>query len=68
MQNQARIVSSLILCVAYFITLYVDNVTGARLYLLGNVLAFPYMINHKCWDVVALLTFFIVVGIPKAFC
>ena len=67
MQNQARILSSLILCVAYIITLYVDTITGSRLYLVGNVLALPYMIKHTCWDIVALLSFFIIVGLPKVF-
>ena len=66
-ENKARILSSLILCVAYIVTLYVNEVTGARLYILGNTLALPYMIRYKCWDVVALLGFFIVVGLPKAF-
>lgn len=65
MENKARILSSLVLCVAYIITLYVDTTTGSRLYLLGNALAMPYMIKHKCWDIVALLAFFIVVGLPK---
>ena len=67
MQNQARILSSLILCIAYIITLYVDTITGSRLYLIGNALALPYMIKHKCWDIVALLSFFIIVGLPKVF-
>ena len=67
MQNQARILSSLILCVAYIITLYVDTIIGSRLYLVGNALALPYMIKHKCWDIVTLLTFFIIVGLPKVF-
>jgi len=66
MENKARILSSLVLCVAYIITLYVDNVLGARLYLIGNSLAVPYMIKNKCWDIVALLAFFIVVGLPRA--
>lgn len=66
MENKARILSSLILCVAYVITLYVDTTTGSRLYLLGNALALPYMIKNKCWDIVALLAFFIVVGLPRA--
>ena len=66
MENKARILSSLILCVAYIITLYVDTTTGSRLYLLGNALALPYMIKNKCWDIVALLAFFIVVGVPRA--
>jgi len=67
MENKARILSSFLLCVAYIITLYVDTVVGSRLYLVGNVLALPYMITNKCWDIVALLVFFIVVGLPKAF-
>ncbi len=66
MENQARMISSLVLCIAYIITLYVNEVTGARLYLIGNILALPYMLKHKCWDIVALLAFFIVVGLPKA--
>ena len=65
MENKARIASSLVLCVAYIITLYVDTTTGSRLYLLGNLLAVPYMIKNKCWDIVALLAFFIIVGLPK---
>jgi hypothetical protein len=67
MENKARILSSVILCVAYIITLYYDTATGSRLYLIGNALALPYMIKHKCWDVVALLAFFILVGLPKVF-
>jgi hypothetical protein len=65
METRARILSSLILCVAYVITLYYDRTTGARLYFIGNALALPYMIKHKCWDIVALLSFFIIVGFPK---
>jgi hypothetical protein len=66
MENRARIVSSLVLCVAYIITLYVDDVLGAKLYTAGNILAMPYMIKNRCWDIVALLSFFIIVGLPKA--
>jgi hypothetical protein len=66
MENKARILSSLVLCVAYIITLYVDTTLGSRLYLCGNALALPYMIKNKCWDIVALLAFFIVVGLPRA--
>jgi hypothetical protein len=66
MENKARIISSFVLCIAYIITLYANDVIGARLYLTGNALAMPYMIKHRCWDIVFLLSFFIVVGIPKA--
>lgn len=65
MENKARICSSLVLCVAYVITLYYDTTLGARLYLVGNFMALPYMIKHKCWDIVALLAFFIVTGLPR---
>jgi hypothetical protein len=66
MITTARILSSLILCVGYIITFYYDTTTGARLYLIGNSLALPYMIHNKAWDIVALLSFFIVVGLPKS--
>ena len=66
MENNARIFSSLIICVAYVITFYYDTTTGARLYFIGNGLALPYMIKHKCWDVIALLSFLIIVGLPKS--
>jgi hypothetical protein len=65
MENKARILSSLILCVAYIITLYVDTTLGSRLYLVGNLLAMPYMIKNRCWDIVALLSFFIITGLPR---
>jgi len=67
MENKARILSSLVLCVAYVITLYHDTTLGSRLYLLGNLLALPYMVKNKCWDIVALLAFFIAVGFHRAF-
>ena len=65
MESKLRITSSLILCVAYVITLYYDTTLGARLYLVGNFMALPYMIKNKCWDIVALLAFFIVTGLPR---
>ena len=65
MRDKARILSSFIVCVAYFVTLYVDTTTGARIYIVGNALALPYMVKHRCWDLVALLMFFIIVGLPK---
>lgn len=65
MESKLRITSSLILCVAYVITLYYDTTLGARLYLVGNFMALPYMIKHRCWDIVALLAFFIVTGLPR---
>ena len=66
-ENRARILSSFIICFVYIITMYHDTTLGCRLYLVGNSLAIPYMIRHKCWDIVALLSFLIVAGLPKVF-
>lgn len=61
----ARIISSILVIAAYYITMYHDTVTGARLYMIANSLALPYMVKAKCWDVVILLSFLIIVGLPK---
>jgi len=65
MESKARILSSITILFAFYITLYHDGMIGARLYMLGNLLALPYMIRNKCWDVVVLLTFLIIMGLPK---
>jgi hypothetical protein len=62
---KARIISSILVVTAYYITMYHDTTTGAKIYMVANSLALPYMIRNKCWDVVALLTFLILVGLPK---
>ena len=65
MESKARILSSITIVFAFYITLYHDTTMGARTYMIGNALALPYMIRNKCWDVVALLTFLIIMGLPK---
>ncbi|NDB57810.1 hypothetical protein EB001_05135 [bacterium] len=61
----ARIISSILVVVAYWVTMYYNLKCGAIIYLIANSLALPYMIKQKCWDVVALLTFLIIIGLPK---
>lgn len=61
----ARIISSALVVVAYWVTLYYNTRYGAMIYAVANTLAMPYMIKQKCWDVVALLSFLILVGLPK---
>ena len=65
MDSKAIILSSITILFAFYITLYHDTTMGAKLYMLGNALALPYMIRNKCWDVVVLLTFLIIMGLPK---
>jgi hypothetical protein len=61
----ARIISSILVVTAYYITMYHDTIIGARIYMVANSLALPYMIRNKCWDLVLLLSFLIAVGLPK---
>jgi hypothetical protein len=61
----ARVISSILVVVAYYVTLYHSSIIGARIYLIANALAIPYMARTKCWDVVALLSFLILIGMPK---
>jgi hypothetical protein len=65
MDSKARILSSITVIFAFYITMYHDTVVGARLYMIGNSLALPYMIRNKCWDVVVLIVFLIIMGLPK---
>jgi hypothetical protein len=65
MESKARVLSSITIVFAFYISMYHDTSIGARLYMIGNLLALPYMIRNKCWDVVALLTFLIIMGLPK---
>ncbi len=64
--DTARVISSILVITAYYITMYHDTATGARIYMVANSLAIPYMVKAKCWDVVILLSFLIIVGLPKA--
>ncbi len=66
LDSKARIVSSALVVAAYYITMYHDTVIGARIHVTADTLALPYMINHKCYDIVALLSFLIIIGLPKA--
>jgi hypothetical protein len=63
----ARIVSSALVVVAYYTTLYHNTKIGAMMHVTADFLAMPYMIKAKCWDIVALLTFLILIGLPRIF-
>jgi hypothetical protein len=63
----ARIVSSVLVVIAYYTTLYHNTRIGAIIHVTADFLAMPYMIQAKCWDIVALLTFLILIGLPRIF-
>ena len=63
----ARIISSGLIVIAYYTTLYHNTRTGAIMHVTADCLAMPYMIQAKCWDIVALLTFLILIGLPRIF-
>lgn len=63
----ARIVSSVLVVIAYYTTLYHNTRIGAIIHVTADFLAMPYMVQAKCWDIVALLTFLILIGLPRIF-
>ena len=65
MESKARILSSITVIFAFYITMYHDTAVGVKMYMIGNLLALPYMIRNKCWDVVVLIAFLVIMGLPK---
>ena len=57
-----RIVGSGLVISAYFITLYLDVVTGVIVHLIAMSISVPYFIKSKAWDVVIMMAFLITIG------
>ena len=57
----ARILGSVTVVVGYFVVLHINTVVGALMMTLGDLLAIPFFIRTKSWDVVIMVTFMTVV-------
>ncbi len=57
----ARILGSVTVVVGYFVVLHINTVAGALMMTLGDILAIPFFIRTKSWDVVIMVTFMTVV-------
>ena len=60
--QRMRIVGSGLIIAAYFITLYLDVVTGVAIHLTAITISVPYFIKLKAWDVVIMMTFLMTIG------
>ena len=65
--KRMRILGSVLVIAAYFITLHIDIVTGVMVHLTAISISMPYFIKSKAWDVVIMFTFIISIGITKFF-
>ena len=60
-----RVLGSLLVVTAYAVIVNVDVTTGVGLSLTGDLLALPYFIRTRAWDVVAMIGFLSLVSISK---
>jgi hypothetical protein len=60
-----RYLGNIFLVTGYFILLYVDMRGGLVLKCIGGLLALPFAIKYKLWDVVFICSFFGVIEITK---
>lgn len=61
----ARILGSVTVVVGYFVVLHVSPVVGALMMTAGDLLAIPFFIRTKSWDVVAMVSFMTAVTVSK---
>ena len=60
--QRMRVVGSGLVISAYFITLYLDVVTGVIVHLFAMSISVPYFIRSKAWDVVVMMAFLMTIG------
>ena len=60
-----RIIGSALVVFAYFVLVHIDVKIGVALSLTGDVLALPFFIRTKAWDVVVMIGFLSFVSVSK---
>ena len=60
-----RVLGSSLVVVAYGVIVYIDVMVGVGLSLTGDLLALPYFIRTKAWDVVVMIGFLSIVSVGK---
>ena len=60
-----RVLGSLLVVTAYAVIVNVDVTIGVGLSLTGDLLALPFFIRTRAWDVVAMIGFLSLVSISK---
>ena len=57
-----RVIGSVLVIAAYFITLHLDVLTGVIVHLTAMSISVPYFVQSKAWDVVIMMTFLMTIG------
>jgi len=60
-----RVVGSVLVVLAYAVIVYSDVTLGVSMSLLGDILALPFFIRTKAWDVVVMIGFLCCVSISR---
>ena len=60
-----RIIGSVLVIVAHFITLHVSLMAGVTFHLIADMISVPYFIRTKAWDVVIMLAFLSTISVSK---
>ena len=60
-----RVVGSFLVVFAYFVLVHIDVTAGVSLSLTGDLLALPYFVRTKAWDVVGMISVLAFVSISK---
>ncbi len=61
----ARMIGTYGIILGYFVTLHVSILFGAMLNVVFELLALPFYIKNKMWDVVICFSFLLSIGISK---
>ena len=60
-----RVLGSALVVFAYFVIVYIDVTVGVALSLTGDLLALPFFIRTRAWDVVVMISVLSFVSISK---
>ena len=63
--DSLRVLGSVLVIVAHFVTIHVSLMTGIVLHLIADTISVPYFIRTKAWDVVIMLSFLTVISLGK---
>ena len=61
----ARMIGTYGRILGYFVTLHVSTLFGAMLNVIFELLALPFYVKNKMWDVVICFSFLLSIGISK---
>ena len=61
----ARVLGSITVVLGYFVTLHVNVTIGAVMMTSGDLLAIPFFVRTKSWDVVVMVSFLSIVTASK---